>query len=132
MNMYMSRDGITEMKFFNAFLVEVSGHKLKSSQTRVFVWFSTIVLPFYKRLFRECMHRRFIIKKTWLSAFSFAQSHISLAICRSLSFLVPWFSSLIDKTDLADFVCLWGGLCLFVCKNYISLSLISLNIFFAM
>jgi hypothetical protein len=53
MNMYMSRDGITEMKFFNAILVEVSGHKLKSSQTRVFVWFSTIVLPFYKRLFRK-------------------------------------------------------------------------------
>jgi hypothetical protein len=51
------------------------------------------------------MHRRFIIKKTWLSAFRFAQSCILLAICTSLGFLVPWFSSLIDKTDLADFVC---------------------------
>jgi hypothetical protein len=51
------------------------------------------------------MHRRFIIKKTWLSAFSFAQSRILLVICSSLGFLVPWFSSLIDKTDLADFVC---------------------------
>ncbi len=67
------------------------------------------------------MHRRFIIKKTWLSAFSFAQSRISLVICRSLGFLVPWFSSLIDKTDLADFMCYvwirrWWGLdfvCLF-------------------
>ena len=60
------------------------------------------------------MHRRFIIKKTWLSAFSFAQSRILLVICSSLGFLVPWFSSLIDKTDLADFVCYvwrrrWGG-----------------------
>jgi hypothetical protein len=51
------------------------------------------------------MHRRFIIKKTCLSAFSFAQSRILLVICSSLGFLVPWFSSLIDKTDLAVFVC---------------------------
>jgi hypothetical protein len=29
------------MEFLNGILVEVSGHKLKSSQTRVFVWFST-------------------------------------------------------------------------------------------
>jgi hypothetical protein len=43
-----------------------------------------------------CMHRRFIIKKTWLSAFSCAQSRISLVICRSLGFLVLRFSSLID------------------------------------
>ncbi len=34
-----------------AFLVEVSGHKHESSQTRVFVWFSTIMFPFYKTLF---------------------------------------------------------------------------------
>ncbi len=34
-----------------AFLVEVSGHKLESSQTRVFVWFSTLFFPFYKMLF---------------------------------------------------------------------------------
>jgi hypothetical protein len=87
------------------------------------------------------MHRRFIIKKPWLSVFSYAQSRISLVICRSLGFLIPWFSSLIDKTDLVDFcvICMdygeeGGGevLCLFVCKNYISLSLICLNIFFAM
>jgi hypothetical protein len=88
----------------------------------------------------HALHRRFIIKKTWPSAFSYAQSRIMLVICRSLTFRVPWFSSFIDKTDLADFVCyVWrrrweggGGLCLFVCKNYISLSLIYLNIFFAM
>jgi hypothetical protein len=34
-----------------AFLVRVSGHKLKSNQTRVFVWFSNLVFPFYKMLF---------------------------------------------------------------------------------
>jgi hypothetical protein len=41
-------------------------------------------------------------KKTLLSAVSYAQSRISLVICSSLGFLVPWFSSPIDKTDLAD------------------------------
>ncbi len=72
-------------------------------------------------------------------AFSFAQSRISMVICLSLGFLVSWFSSFIDKTDLADFVCFlwrrWGEgdfVGLFVCKNYISLSRICLNIFFAM
>jgi hypothetical protein len=40
------------------------------------------------------MQRRFIIKKTWLSDFSYAQSRISLVSCSSLGFLVPWFSSL--------------------------------------
>jgi hypothetical protein len=54
---------------------------------------------------RGCMHRRFIIKKTWLSAFSYGQSRISLVFCRSLGFLVSWFSSLIDKTGLTDIVC---------------------------
>ncbi len=37
--------------FRRAFLVEVSGHKLESSQTRLFVWFSTLIFPFYKMLF---------------------------------------------------------------------------------
>jgi hypothetical protein len=32
-------------------LVEVSGHKLESSQTRVFVSFFTLIFPFYKMLF---------------------------------------------------------------------------------
>jgi hypothetical protein len=51
------------------------------------------------------MHRRLIIKKTWLSAFSYAQSCISLVFCYSLGFLVPWFSSLTAESDLADFLC---------------------------
>ena len=51
------------------------------------------------------MHRRLIIKKTWLSAFSYAQSRISLVFCCSLGFLVPWFSSLTAESDLADFLC---------------------------
>jgi hypothetical protein len=29
-----------EMEFLNGILIEVSGHKLESSQTRVFIWFS--------------------------------------------------------------------------------------------
>jgi hypothetical protein len=32
-------------------LVEVSGHNHESSQTRVFVWFSTPIFPLYKMLF---------------------------------------------------------------------------------
>jgi hypothetical protein len=65
------------------------------------------------------MHRRFIIKKTWLSAFRYAQSHISSVFCLSLGFLVPWFSSLTAKSDLADFLCYvrrrrwWDFVCLF-------------------
>jgi hypothetical protein len=34
-----------------AFSVEVSEHKLESSQTRVFAWFSTLIFKFYKGLF---------------------------------------------------------------------------------
>ncbi len=37
-----------EMEFY-AF--EVSGHKLESSETQVFAWFSTIIFPFFKMLF---------------------------------------------------------------------------------
>ncbi len=88
---------------------------------------------------RGCMHRRFIIKKTWLSTFSFAQSRISLVICRSLGFLVPWFSSLIDKTDVADFMCYvmygekGGGGGDFICLFAKTISHCHcLNIFFAM
>jgi hypothetical protein len=33
------------------FFFEVSGRKLESSQTRVLVWFSTLIFPFYKILF---------------------------------------------------------------------------------
>ncbi len=54
---------------------------------------------------RGCMHRRVFIKKTWLSAFSHAQSRISLVFCLSLGFLVPWSSSLTAESDLADFLC---------------------------
>ncbi len=39
------------MNSWAPYLVEVSGHKLKSSHTWVFVWFSTLIFPFYKRLF---------------------------------------------------------------------------------
>ena len=84
------------------------------------------------------MHRRVVIKKTWLSAFTYAQSRISLDFCRSLGFLVPWFSSLQLNKIWRIFCVVYGeegggeGLCLFVCKNYISLLLICLNIFFAM
>jgi hypothetical protein len=48
MSSLISRDGILEGHYF---LVEVSGHKLESSQARVFVWFSGLIFPFYKMQF---------------------------------------------------------------------------------
>jgi hypothetical protein len=39
-----------ELELLKVFLVEVSGPKLKSSQTRVFAWFSTLIFPGYKIL----------------------------------------------------------------------------------
>jgi hypothetical protein len=51
------------------------------------------------------MNRQVVIKKTWLSAFSYAQSRISLDFCRSLGFLVHWSSSLTAESDLADILC---------------------------
>ncbi len=36
-----------------AILVEVSRHKLESSLTRVFVWFSTLIFPLYRMLFMK-------------------------------------------------------------------------------
>jgi hypothetical protein len=41
----------SEMEFLNGILVEVSGHKLEPSQTKVFVWLSTLIFSFYKMLF---------------------------------------------------------------------------------
>jgi hypothetical protein len=41
-----SRDGILEQHFSGDFW-----HRLESSQTQVFVWFSTLIFPFYKMIF---------------------------------------------------------------------------------
>ncbi len=40
----------SEMDYGMEFLVEVSGQKLESSQTQVFVLFSILIFPFYKML----------------------------------------------------------------------------------
>ncbi len=42
------------------FLVEVSGHKLETSQTQVFVWFTTLFFPFYKMLFMNRLEFFFV------------------------------------------------------------------------
>ncbi len=42
-----------EMEFLNGILLKVSKHELESSQTRVFIWFSTFIFPFYKMLFMK-------------------------------------------------------------------------------
>ncbi len=42
-----------EMEFLNNFFSQGSGHKLESSHSRAFVWFSTFVFPFYKNALHE-------------------------------------------------------------------------------
>jgi hypothetical protein len=59
----------------------------------------------YLNLCRGGMHRQVFIKKTWLSAFSYAQSRISLVFCCSPGFLAPWFFHLQLNQILADFLC---------------------------
>ncbi len=39
------------MEFLNSILVEVSGHKLESSNDSGFVWFSILNFPFYNIIF---------------------------------------------------------------------------------
>jgi hypothetical protein len=39
------------MEVLNGIFSEVSGNKLESSLTRVIVWFSTLIFPFYKLQF---------------------------------------------------------------------------------
>jgi hypothetical protein len=70
------------------------------------------------------MHRPVFIKKTWLSAFSYAQSHILLVFCRTPSFLVPWVSSFTADSNLVDFLCYGeeGGWTSFVCLQKLYLS----------
>ncbi len=50
------------MEFLNGIFIEVSGHKLESSQIRVFDWFFILIFPFYEML-------------TWIDS-SFLVSHI--------------------------------------------------------
>jgi hypothetical protein len=40
-----------EMELLNGIFSRGFEHKLKCSQTRVFVWFSTLIFPFCKMLF---------------------------------------------------------------------------------
>jgi hypothetical protein len=44
-----------EVEFFKSIFVEVSGHKLASSQIRFFVYFSTLIVPFYKMVFMKSL-----------------------------------------------------------------------------
>ncbi len=46
----------TEMEFLNGIFVVVSGHKLKSSHTQDFVWFSTLIFPCSLPTFPRCIH----------------------------------------------------------------------------
>jgi hypothetical protein len=44
-------EAIQRWNSWTAFIVDVTGHKLEYFQTRVSVWFSTLIFPFYKMLF---------------------------------------------------------------------------------
>ncbi len=69
-----------------------------------------------------CMHRRVFIKKTWLSAVSYAQSRISLVYPAPLVFLFLGLLPLQLNQIWRIFCVMWegvkvGGLYLIVCKN---------------
>jgi hypothetical protein len=49
--LYWLAEYTPQMEFLNGIFDEVSGHKLESSQTCIFVWVSTLLFPFYKMLF---------------------------------------------------------------------------------
>jgi hypothetical protein len=72
------------------------------------------------------MHRRVFIKKSWLSAFSYAQSRILLVVfCCSLGFLVPWFSPLQLNKIWRIFLVMYGeevGWTLTVCLQKLYLT----------
>ncbi len=59
---------VLTLNSWTAFLVKVSGHKLKSSQTQVFVWFSTLVFPFYKKGY-SWLNSSFLVSRTFLDGF---------------------------------------------------------------
>jgi hypothetical protein len=76
-----------------------------------------------------------MIKKTWLSALSYAQSSILLVSASPLVFLFLGFLPLTAKSDLADFVSyVWrqdvGTL--FVCLQKLYLSYLFVHVFFAL
>ncbi len=48
------------MEFLNGIFTMVSRHNLKSSQTRVFVWLSTLIFPFYNMLFTNRVESGFL------------------------------------------------------------------------
>ncbi len=61
---------------WTAFLFEVSGHKLETSQIRVFVLFSTLISPFFKMLFMNRLELSFfadflqgLLKTEWSMVF---------------------------------------------------------------
>ncbi len=82
-NLSASRDGILGHQF-----------NTKDICSMLFTVLSNGGFNEHHSLLWGCMHRRVFIKKTWLSAFSYAQSRILLVFCCSLGFLVPWFSPL--------------------------------------
>ncbi len=92
----------------------IAGYGIKGTPIMEMVQSRKVLYNF--RLQRAKKEKRLIVKKTLFSAFSYAQSRISL--------VVLWFCSFTAKSYFADFVyvCMEkkvGGLCLFVCKIYI-------------
>jgi hypothetical protein len=51
-----------EMEFLNGILRQVSEHKFESTQTRVFVWFSTIFFLFHKMLLMNRLDQVFLFR----------------------------------------------------------------------
>jgi hypothetical protein len=61
--------GVPRWNSWTPCFVEVSGHKLEASQTGVFVWFSTLILTFYKMLFMNRLEFCCFAKKIFVRIF---------------------------------------------------------------
>ncbi len=99
---YRQLSPILRLNSWTAFLVEVSGHKIEYSQTRVFVWFSTLIFPFYKKLFMmnrlkfSCFDTDMFVFKS-REEYGFLENPRRGRCCENLiaylfSFLVVYFS----------------------------------------
>ncbi len=83
---------------WTTFLVEVSGHKLESSQSRIFVWFSNFNFPFKKMLLMNRLF--FLFLGFWIAWIKRLESFVKLMSKNSISgnCLLMFFMSRVVET----------------------------------
>ncbi len=100
----VSQDSVLHLSLrwisLTAFLVEVSEHKLKSSHTWVFVWFSYLTFPFYKILFMNRYDFLFFADFLW----GFLKPEKSMVFFkREWSKWLEPFAKLITKNSISGY-----------------------------